>query len=414
VSDTELLPNRIDPAARRDRGRRRSFKRRGAAAAAIGIPAGLVIALAAGRLGGGKPVATPRPVGNGAEGQQVTYLLVGMKAGDISGQADWLSVLAIDRDGRNPLTVFIPTGTLTQIPGFGYDAVGKAMALGRVPLQEITVENLLGVMIDHTLLVPDTLLSHLVDRAGGIDVTIPSALMAAQGTNRLVPVFQPGGHHLNGPAAMRYVEYQGPDENELARFERERTFWEALYGLYLGDRAPKLADLVSGFGAQLVTDSPPSAVGAFFASFASAGPDARVYRTLPVDAIGAGGGADAFRLNVDQYQADLAKLLAPSRPGGQSGSAVRVQILNGNGRPEVGLAVAGVLVPAGFRVAATGNASSFRYGHTVILVYRNEDLPIAQRIRTLLGVGQIEVSGTQQTIVDVTIVVGSDFVPKSQ
>jgi len=414
MSETELLPSRVDPEARQERRRRRSLRRRGIAGSAVAIPIVLIVALALSRLGGGKPIAAPIPLGNAVEGQQVTYLLVGMRSGDVSGEADWLSVFAIDSSGRNPLTLFIPTATLTDIPGYGYDSIGKAMALGRVPLQEITVENMLGIQIDHTMVVPDTLLSRLVDKAGGIQVNVKTALLAPQGANVLVPVFQPGVQRFGGAKAIRYIEYQGPGESELARFERARAFWEALFARYPGDQSSGLARIVRGFGADLVTDAPPADVGAFFASFASAGADARSYRTLPVDAIGSGGSQEAYSLDQSQYDSDVAKLLSPSRPPGVSGRAVRVQILNGNGQPEIGLHVADLLVPAGFRIADTGNASSFGFRRTRILVYRDADLAIAQRIRKLLGVGQIEVSVTRQTVVDVTIVVGSDFVPQNQ
>jgi len=87
-------------------------------------------------------------------------------------------------------------------------------------------------------------------------------------------------------------------------------------------------------------------------------------------------------------------------------------VLNGNGEPETGLAVADLLVPAGFRIADTGNARSFDFTRTRIIVYRETDLPIAVRIRDLLGLGAIEISRTQQTIVDVTVVVGRDFVAR--
>jgi hypothetical protein len=325
-----------------------------------------------------------------------------------------MTLMAIDRAGRHPLTVFIPTATLTEIPGYGYDSAGKAMALGRVPLQEITIENLLGVQIDHTLLVPDSLMSGLVDRAGGVDVTVKTALMAPRGTNRLVPVFQPGTRRFDGKTAMRFLQYVGPDEDELARFERAQTIWEALYARFAGAKASDLARVVAGFGASLITDAAPAGAGAFFAAFASAGAGLRSYRSLPVSAVGSGEEA-AFRMDQAQFDGDLAKLLAPSRPAATAaGTPVRVQILNGNGRPEIGLSVAKLLVPAGFRIADTGNASNFRFRRTQIVAYSDADLPAARRIRALLGVGSIEIGRTQQSIVDVTIVIGADFHPSVQ
>jgi anionic cell wall polymer biosynthesis LytR-Cps2A-Psr (LCP) family protein len=415
MSETELLPTRVDPDARSDRRRRRSIRRRLAAAAGVATPLLVIVIILHTHDGADKtPTAVPRPVGNSVEGDQVTYLLVGTRTGDVSGQADWLSVMAIDRGGLRPLTLFIPTSTLTEIPGYGYDSAGKAMALGRVPLQEITVENMLGIHIDHTMLVPDTMLSRLVDRAGGVDLTVKSRLLAPQGADRLVPVFQPGRQHFDGRKALRFIQYQGSNEDELARFARAQTFWEAVYSRFAGTDASKLASIVTGFGSQLITDAPPNDVGAFFAAFAGAGAAARDYEPLPVEGVGGGGSEGAFRVKQDELDARVAALFAASRPPPGPGAGVRLQILNGNGEPEIGLAVAKLLVPAGFRIADTGNASSFGFRRTRIVVYREADLPVAQRIRALLGLGQIEIGLARQTIVDVTIVVGRDFAARSQ
>jgi len=412
MSDTELLPSRVDPGARRDRRRRKSLRRRAVGWVSVAVPLLVILVVLLTQLGG-KPASAPRAVGNSAEGGQVTYLFVGMRAGDQSGQADWLTLMAIDRSGQHPLTVFIPTGTLTEIPGYGYDIAGKAMSLGRVPLQEITIENMLGIQIDHTMLVPDSLMMRLVDRAGGVTVTLKNALMQQRGANRVVPVFQPGTRRFDGKTAVKFLQYLGPDEDELARLGRQQRVWEALLSRFGGADADKLARIVSGFGDSLITDATPANVGAFFASFASAGPDLRSYRALPVASVGSGEDA-AFRVDQQRYDGELARLLAPSRPPGAAATPVRVQILNGNGQPEIGLAVAQVLVPAGFHIADTGNASSFGFKRTKIIAYSDADLAAARRIRALLGVGSIEIGRTPQTIVDVTVVVGADFAAPGQ
>jgi hypothetical protein len=227
-------------------------------------------------------------------------------------------------------------------------------------------------------------------------------------------VFQPGRQHFDGKKAVRFLQYQGQDEDELSRFSREQLFWEALFLRFEGTFATGLARTVTGFGADLITDAPPGDVGAFLAAFAGAGADARTYRSLPVETVSSGGGEDAFRMDISDYEADLARLLAPSKPPGATAQPVRVQILNGNGQPEIGLQVAALLVPDGFRVADTGNAARFDFRRTRILVYRTEFLAAARRIRALLHVGSIEISRTQQSIVDVTVVVGKDFVSRKQ
>jgi len=183
-----------------------------------------------------------------------------------------------------------------------------------------------------------------------------------------------------------------------------------LYSRFEGDRAAEFKSMVTSLlTASPVTDAAPKDAAGFLAAFAAAG-EGRAYRTLPVEAVGTGGTENAFRVQQTRLDELVRTLLAASLPPEGPGRGARVQVLNGNGEPESGAAVADVLVPAGFRIADTGNARSFDFRTTKIVVYREADVPIAERIRELLGVGTIEISRTQQTIVDVTVVVGRDFV----
>ena len=411
---TDTLTHRVEPGGRRDRRRRRVLRRR-MAWGALGLIPVLVLAIVAltrSSAGGGtKPVV--RPVGGTLEGGQVTYLLVGTRKGDPTGQADWLTLLAIDRSGRNPLTLFIPASTLAELPGYGFDSIGKGLPLGRVSLQQVAVENMLGVAVDHTMLMPQDLLAKIIDRAGGIDLTVPARLQALNSSGQRVTVLQAGAQHLDGDQAARYVAYRGPDEGELGRFVRAQAVWEALYTRFGSRDAGRLAEVFAGLGSDLATDAPPADAGALFAAFSSAGVDARAYLTLPVTAVSTAGPEDAFR--VDQAGLDrlVHERLMGSLPPAGVGRGARLQILNGNGRPEIGARVAAVVVPAGFRVTDSGNASSFGFARTKVIVYREADVPIAERIRGLLGLGSIEISLTPQTIVDVTIIVGHDYASRT-
>lgn len=405
---TDTLP-RVEPGARAERRRRRALRRKAALALAVLVPVGVLIAVAVSQFGNETPVAAPGGIGAAADGDQITYLLIGTRADDPSGQADSLTLLAVDRAGTKPVTLFVPTSTLTEIPGYGFDVLGRAMALGRVPLQEVAFENLLGITVDHTLVAASEFFAKLVDRAGGIEITVPERLLAPSGPDRLVPVFEAGKQRMNGVRAVRYLLYRGESDDELARFVRAQQVWEGLFARFPGAKAAELSRVVAGFGASLITDAAPGEAGSFLAAFAAAGADARAYRTLPVDAVGSGGPEDAFRVDRARLEELTSTVLAGSLPPAGPGRGARVQILNGNGEPEIGLTVAARLVPAGFRVADTGNARSFDFRRTKIVVYREADLPIADRIRALLGVGSIEISRTQQSIVDVTVVVGRDF-----
>ena len=90
-------------------------------------------------------------------------------------------------------------------------------------------------------------------------------------------------------------------------------------------------------------------------------------------------------------------------------AATPIVVQNGNGEPNVGEAVAELLLPEGFRVVLSQNADTFRYRETEIAATAGEHADEAQRVRELLGVGRVVVSQVPSGLADITIVVGRDF-----
>jgi hypothetical protein len=95
--------------------------------------------------------------------------------------------------------------------------------------------------------------------------------------------------------------------------------------------------------------------------------------------------------------------------GARSRPIVPVTVLNGSGAPGVGEAVAERIVPEGYRVVVSENASTFDQEETLIVVATESERQLAEHVRDLLGVGQVVVSGPPSGIAQVTIVVGKDF-----
>jgi hypothetical protein len=93
---------------------------------------------------------------------------------------------------------------------------------------------------------------------------------------------------------------------------------------------------------------------------------------------------------------------------------VRFVVLNGVGTPGVGEEVARLLVPEGYRLMSSGNASTFSHGETKIIASSEEDFAAAERARELLGVGRVFQGFQPAGLADLTIVVGHDFVSKPE
>jgi LCP family protein required for cell wall assembly len=330
-----------------------------------------------------------------------------VRDGDLSGQADTLALFAMG-GGVQPYVMLIPSGALTDIPGYGFDMAGRALSFGRVPLADISVENMLGVRVDHTAVLDQSSLAALVDSIGGIDVSVKDNLFSTDAEGRLVPVFSAGPHHMNGKTAQRYLAYQGSQESELSRLDRQQQIWEAIF---TRGRSGALAKSVAKLGDKVDGDVTPADAASFLGAFAAFSPGQRTYDDLPVSQAG-GGDQQAFKVNDADVDQQVMHFLDGLRTW-TVGLRPRLQLLNGNGVPEVGATVASKLVPAGFHVVDTGNSRTFDYATTKILVYENDAsaIQLARTIRRLLGVGEIEMERRPQTGIDVTVVMGRDLKP---
>ncbi len=250
----------------------------------------------------------------------------------------------------------IPPSALVVVPGQGESTVGEALDLP--PRQAATaVSNLLGVWIDEQATIDADRIAQVTDESGGILI---------------------GGDTATGQeVADMLVE---PDAGGVAAFQI------VLEALLSSDVEWASADFVAA-------EHPGSVVRALTTAAGSE------VATLQVDEVASG----IFRASPEQVTDALVEAF-----GGPAEEAVPVIVLNGNGVPGIGEAVAERLLPGGFRVAVSQNASDFDHPETLIVVGSPDDVALAERVRDLLGVGSVYVS-VGSGIAPVTIVVGKDF-----
>jgi hypothetical protein len=279
-----------------------------------------------------------------------------------------LALLVVRTDGESlPLVVgstgfgasgalVVPPAALLVIPGQGESSVREALEL---PLRQAAtaVGNLLGVWIeDHASIQADRL-AAMADEVGGVRI---------------------GGDVLDGRGVGGMFE------------------------------ASTAGDVV---GLQIVMEALLSADVAWSpADLADADHPGAVIRML-----GAASGAEVVGLEAEEVASGVLRATPEQVSGalveafgGPAEEAVPVIVLNGNGVPGIGEAVAERLLVGGFRVAVSQNASDFDHSETLIVVGSPDEVGLAERVRDLLGVGSVSVS-VGSGIAPVTVVIGKDF-----
>jgi hypothetical protein len=338
-----------------------------------------------------------------------TTLLFGTReqAGN-EGGAVWIALASFDSEREKGALVYVPAHTAAEIPGRGLHGVGDALATGGVPLLLSSTENLMGIDIDRYVELSDSDARVLFNAIGPIAVEVPDEVRVPVGRNQARLLFTRGLQRLAPQFLVRLLYVVGLEGDDAELGARHLAFWDALFETFVED-PQALGRAVRGAGDALAeSDADASEHADVFTALAALDDEDRALATLPVQQITPPGGEELYQADADEVAAFVGEIVGPESVAADE---IQVQILNGNGVPGIGQEVARRLIAHGFRVLLTGNAQRLDYKRTLIVTYDSspEGQAMAERARELLGVGEVQVAAQPQDIVDLTIVVGRDF-----
>jgi hypothetical protein len=404
---------RVGPrsAALRERKRKAKVKRTlstGMAAVLLAAVAAAGIYFAADKViesddGKKVPVA-----GGGPVEKPVTTLMFGTKESSTDQGALWIVVMSYDPETNKGSIIYVPAHTAAEVPGRGLQGVGQSYASGGVPLLLVSIENLLGLHMDRYIELSDKDAEVLFSAIGPLSIDVPEDIKVPAGKNQARLLIPAGKQRLSPEFMVRFLYTKGLDANDVSLGSRQIAFWHALLEQYHDEPGLLAQALRRGQAALGESDAKIDDHASFLNRLAALPDTDRTITTIPVSAVSAGP-SELYRVSEEDLVAFIESTMAVPDQGNVQ--EIRVQILNGNGVPGIGQEVASRLVGQGFRVILSGNARRLNYRKTLIIAYGSEpeQIELAERAKDLLGVGEVQVSVQQQGIVDLTIVVGKDF-----
>ncbi len=149
----------------------------------------------------------------------------GSEAALVSGsRADSIMLAHIPADGKGVYLVSIMRDTWVNIPGYGSAKINAALNYGGISLQVATVENLLGIKIDHVAEIEFEGFKALVNSVNGVDVQVPFDFDINAWS------FKQGMQHMDGGAALAFVRARYPfADGDYQRVRNQRAFLRGLY-----------------------------------------------------------------------------------------------------------------------------------------------------------------------------------------
>jgi hypothetical protein len=326
-------------------------------------------------------------------------------------------------DTAAPDTAAIDESTTTVAPA---TSSPPATATGALPLKDIYqlggtagvvdgVERLLGIGIGERTIEIDGVEVDEGDSESVVEVTsarwqelvAPVAPIPVENDNlvtvtdpetgEVVSQFPKGVVDLPAAGVGAFLEARNGDESELNRLARQQGFWLAWLEAVSQSDDPAV-----------IPGEVDAGMGGFVRGLATSNV---AFFNLPVDTVAIPGSGDDLFLADAEAVADLIVTLVPFPVGSDVSPRTRVRVLDGTGTDGLDLEAAHLLVRAGAEIELLGNAASFDHVGNDVIYYDDSMAEVAQLYADLLGGATVAKADEPGEIVELTIVLGSDFDP---
>lgn len=194
-----------------------------------------IIAAGAGALFASSSLFDEKPVVKKTErmpstGKTVVMLMgVDEREGDV-GRSDTLMIATLDPKKHKAAILSVPRDTRVKIKGHGFDKINAAYAYGGHLLTQNTVEDLLGVEMEHYVIINVNAFTKIIDAIGGVDINVEKRMYYEDpwdDNGGLVINLYPGQQHMDGKTAITYVRYRD-EEGDIGRIARQQKFMQAV------------------------------------------------------------------------------------------------------------------------------------------------------------------------------------------
>ncbi|GAA3607981.1 LCP family protein [Marihabitans asiaticum] len=156
------------------------------------------------------------------------YLVIGSDArpGETASRADVIQLVHIPKDSSAVYLIHFPRDLYVEIPGRGKGKINASYAYGGAPLLVQTLQDLLGVKVDHVAKTDFEGFKQMTDAVGGVRVWADEA--SSSSGNGGVEI-QQGWNDLDGEQALGFVrERYQLSEGDISRGQRQQAWMKAI------------------------------------------------------------------------------------------------------------------------------------------------------------------------------------------
>jgi LCP family protein required for cell wall assembly len=320
-------------------------------------------------------------------------------------RSDVIMVASLDLQDKTVSVLSIPRDTRVELPGRGYHKINQAQADGGTRLTRETVEQFLGITIDHHVVIKQEAIEAVVDAIGGVTLDVEKDMKYEDRWGQLFIDLKQGEQRLSGDQLVGYMRFRNDAEGDFGRIRRQQQAIQALAGHVKSPsvlaKAPGLIDAIRKY---IQTDLTPQQQLALAHLFHRVGTENIQTASLPVaDTPNIGG---ISYVEADEYRKDAVVDWIVRGDKEAMNRLIRVAIKNASGDRELYEKVYNCLRHLGFQAYRAGRAD--RELAATRAVQHGSMRGSARRVLEALGLGG-NVEKADGRGPDVTLFVGKDL-----
>lgn len=189
------------------------------------------------------PASHQKAATNELRNDRMKLLVMGLD--EVGKNTDTIAGVDVDAASNTISILSIPRDTRTEIEGHRTFRINAAYAWGGIDLAKPTVENLIGDMFDHYVIVKLDGFAQVIDAMDGIDIDVEKNMDYVDRGQKLYIHLRKGNRHLTGEIAIHYARFRHDARGDLGRVERQQKLLRAVLEKMLSPKMlPQLPQLM--------------------------------------------------------------------------------------------------------------------------------------------------------------------------
>ena len=147
----------------------------------------------------------------------------------VGTRTDTIILMNVDPRTKTVNAISIPRDSKVYLPdGMGTQKINAAHAIGGIKMTIKTVEETLGVKIDHYIMFHDAGVRAIVKALGGVDIYVEKNMKYDDNAGKLHINISKGKHHLTDKDVVEYLRFRHDAMGDIGRTKRQQWFLRGL------------------------------------------------------------------------------------------------------------------------------------------------------------------------------------------